>query len=161
VRLRELERRCADLALESAAQMSLADTEIAGKLRDRMAVERAGGDAVGRITRQARYRINECESGGELGPASQARAEPVTLRRRGRAEEPAMVTVRHSSRADRPAVDARRDDSDEEDSVEPRVARIKRATEHIGLGSEGRDYRRGHGTKLVPGICVCLAEFGR
>jgi hypothetical protein len=34
VRLRELERRRADLALKSASQMSLADAEVAGELRD-------------------------------------------------------------------------------------------------------------------------------
>src|SRR6476620_7288818 len=116
-----------------------------------MAVERATRNAIHRIAREAGDRIDERQSRRKLGPAPQTWAIARALRRRGGAEETAVVVVRYPSRAHGPAIDARRDYPDEKQSVEPWVTCIERTREYVGLSRHGGKYRRGHETKVQRG----------
>jgi hypothetical protein len=78
---------------------------------------------VGRDVRQARDGIDDRFAGRELWPASQTGAESRAFRGGGRLEETTSFGIRDARGADRTAVDARRRDADEEQSIESRVAR--------------------------------------
>jgi hypothetical protein len=131
VGLRQLDRRDAQLALEHAAEMTVAHAQLAGELGHPPAVERARADPVRRHPREPRHGVDQRPSRRQLGAAAQARPKPCVLGGGRGLEEPAAVVIRHTSRADRPAVDPRRRDAHEEESVEAGVAGVERALAHI------------------------------
>ena len=103
-RLRHRDRRGAEMLLEQAAQLPLADAQPRGQRVDArlVAVERAFRDQ----REAARHRVGGAAPGAEvrrrLGPAAQAGPEPRLLRRRRRREEPAILELRRAA-PDRPA----------------------------------------------------------
>src|SRR5258706_9162925 len=116
-----------------------------------MAVERASGDAVHSVAREAGHRVDERESGRELRPAPHARAKTLALRRGSRGEKSPVVMVRHASRTHRSTVNACGDDPDEEHAIEAGIPRVECARVDISLDCEGGNYRRGHRIKVARG----------
>jgi hypothetical protein len=140
VGLGQLCRRHPELPLEGAAKVPVAYTEFMGQVRYAPAIECARCDAQCCRVGHSRNCVAQCSAWGKLRPAPETRPEAVSLGSRSRFEEPAALRIGDSSRADRPAVDHRGPYADEEDSVEPRIARSQRASadrgvEHRALGS--------------------------
>jgi len=155
-RLRDGDRRHAEMLVEQAAQLAFAHAKAFRKRADSafIAVETAFGDQ----RQRTRHRVGRAAPGRgvgrDLGPASEARAEAGTLRRRGTREEAAILALRRACWADRPAIDAGRGDADEEPAVETRIARRKRAIADVVRGHF-------HRTHSVAEPRVRLAIFGR
>jgi len=81
MRLRQLERRHSDLALERAPQMALTDAKLSRQIRDAAAVQRPRRNPLRRHLREPRDRGERGRppSGRELRPTPQARPEPRPL----------------------------------------------------------------------------------
>ena len=127
LRLRVLDRRDAERAIEDAAQCRLVTPSRCRQRFEAAVVEHAAVDQLDGRLREALGRVDARIAGRQLRPAAQARPVPCDLRR-GRAREVAAVSrARRAHAADRPAVDARRRHADEEASVEARVVRRQRA----------------------------------
>jgi hypothetical protein len=122
VRLRQLDRRDAELALHRTPELALAHAQLARQEADAASVERSGRDAHRRRSRHTVDGIHQRPPRCQLGPAPETGPKAVVLGGRGRCEKPAAIGVRHPRRADGTAVDHGRADAHEEDAVEPRVA---------------------------------------
>src|SRR4029077_427573 len=72
MRLRELERRDAELPLERAAQVPLADAELSRQVRHGAVVERDGTDAQRGREGEARDGVDRRPPRGQLGAAAEA-----------------------------------------------------------------------------------------
>ena len=122
--LRQLDRRDAKLLPDGAAELARAQPQVSGQLLQAAPIIQGTrlDSRRGRAGRSA-HRIDRCEAGRQLGPASQARPEPLLLRQGGVAEEPAPAASGRPRRADRPAVDPRGRDPDEEQAVEAGITR--------------------------------------
>jgi hypothetical protein len=122
MRLRELEWRYADFALQRATKMAFAHTQVVSEVANAASVECACGNAVGSDIREARHRVDDCSARSKLGAETQAGTEPCAFSGCGRVEESAVVGVRHARRTDWPTIDVRGCDPDEEESVEARIS---------------------------------------
>ena len=98
MRLRQLERRHAHLALQRAAQMALAHPQLRGKLSYAATVQRARRDPLRRRLRQPRHRVElrRRSTRGQLGTAPQTRPESRALGGGGRVEKAPVTIVREA-----------------------------------------------------------------
>ena len=126
----QLDWRHAELLLHDAANLARAQLKLIGDCFEAaFRIELALLEPLHDQLRDALGIVDRRAAGGELRPAAQARAKSGLLGFLRRLEEPAVGLLRRLHRADRPAVDARRGDPDEEDAVEPRIARRERFVE--------------------------------
>src|SRR6266550_3275210 len=148
MRLRQLERRYADLALQRAPQVTLAHAEVSREIGNVAPIQRARRNPLRRQLRQPGHGIELRlgPAGRQFGTAAQTGPESSALGGRRRIEEAAVPVVRQPRLARRPAVDVRRRDPDEEHAVEARIARVHReligvAVDRLdGFGFSSRDH---------------------
>src|SRR6266516_2054387 len=129
----------------------LAYAKVTSQGGDVAAVQRARRDALRRFVRELRNRIERRSPWRELRPAPQARPKPRSLGRRSGIEEAPMAIVGEPRPADRPAIHMRCRDPDEEDAVEPWVARVY--GELVGIPMDGT-HSRDHDRKPIAGSPV-------
>src|SRR6266516_2960812 len=161
MRLRESQRRHADLALERAPQVALAHAQLTRELGDAAIVQRARGDPLGGYLGEARHRAQRWSTcpRRQLGTAAQAGPKARALGGRRGIEEAAVTVVRQARRANRSAIDARRRDPDEKDAVETRVPRVHR--ELIGLAVDegsGKGRSGGHHNERRYPVAAAVAR---
>ena len=122
------ERRGAEVTLEQSLQMTRRDPEPACYPRHTaIVVERLGGDQPQRAADDLGHTAPVRSSRALLRATTEAGSEPGFGGGRRGGEEHDVARERRLHRADRPAVDPRRADTDEESSVEARVARDARS----------------------------------
>jgi hypothetical protein len=81
VRLGQLERRNAEFALERAAQVSFAHTQLAGERGDAATVQGTCCNLTRGRVRETRYGIAQRSAGSQLGPTTKAGTIAGTLSR--------------------------------------------------------------------------------
>ena len=137
----ELAPGAARVALGAVSQLAQAATQriAAGALNERSVADLAG--ELGVSERHLRELGNGAQpappcTGRQLGATAQAGPKARALGGRRGIEEAAVTVVRQARRANRPAVDMRRRDAHEKDSVKPAIACVY--GELIGFAMRGR-----------------------
>ncbi len=134
-RLRHRDRRGAEMLIEQAPQLPLADAKPRGQTVDAgvVAIQRTLGDQ----RQAAGHRVRRAAPGAEIRrrfrPAAQAGTKAGLLRRRGRRKEPAVLELGRARRTNRPAIDAGRSHADEDPPIETGVAGAQRAVTNLRI----------------------------
>ncbi len=122
LRLRQFDRRYAELRLRNPAQMPIADAERCSQLSHMRARQRMLLDAGNGGAHQARHCIHGRKTRGSFRPAAKAWPETCALGGCRTGVEAHILPLRRSDRAYGPAVDAGRGHRNIKASVEARVA---------------------------------------
>jgi hypothetical protein len=146
-RLQVLDRRHAELGLEDAAQVALADADARGQARHRRIIGQPGVRIVHqprRLLRQDRRRILDRpprRARRQFRAAAQARPETGRLGQRRMGEETAVLAPWRAHAAYRPAVDAGGRHAGEEAAVETCVTGLEGAVACVRIdGCGGLDH---------------------
>src|SRR5579872_5359050 len=123
IRLRQLDRRDAELLANGAAKLARTDLQLPREFFEiAPVVERSGLDPGRGAAGEVPDRIDGGVARRELGPAAQAGAKPVFFREGRVGKEPAPLEAGRPRRANRPAVNSGCRHPHEEHAVEPHVA---------------------------------------
>src|SRR5258707_9094827 len=138
LRLREFDRRYAELAAESAAQVPVGDAQARGDSVQSFLVQRPVFHHARGGLREARGRIHARVARCELGSAAQARPVAARLRGRRARKEAAVLALGRLDGADRAAINARRRDRYKKTAVEPGITRFERPVTDAGVENHER-----------------------
>src|SRR5439155_1315540 len=116
MRLRQLERRYADLALQRAPQVTLAHAEVSREIGNVAPIQRARRNPLRRQLRQPGHgtELRLGPAARPFGTAPRTGPEPIALGGRRRIEEAAVPVVLQPRPARRLAVDVRRSGAEEQ-----------------------------------------------
>ena len=141
------------MLVEQAPELTLAHAEPRRQGFDVAVIERAGFDQAERARDGVGTAAPEGQVGRGLRPAAQTGAKAGFLRRGGGGEEEHVLALRRRGRAERPAIDAGRRDRNEQAAIEPTVPGFDRAVTGVIVHV--------HVRMMAHGAGGCLAVFGR
>jgi hypothetical protein len=133
VRLRELDRRHAELRAEDPAQMAFGHADALRERIDGMGVQETVLDQRGGCVGERARQVEQPVAGGKLRAAAHAGSKAGFLGGRGARVVAAVLRFRRLHRADGAAIHARRRDADEEPAVEAAVPRKQGVVAGVGI----------------------------